>query len=156
MLCSFYLVLSSCCLCPFHQSNKSPHATNQQQSTNTTCATALLRVDLRLVSTAYHNTTTRNHARGLKNCVWINPYIAQLSPLFDEGMKKGYFLKRENGDVWQWDLWQAGMAIIDLTNPAACQWFAQKLQALLDLGVDYFKTDFGERIPTDVVYHDGS
>ena len=23
-------------------------------------------------------------------------------------------------------------------------------------GVDYFKTDFGERIPTDVVYHDGS
>ena len=28
--------------------------------------------------------------------------------------------------------------------------------ALLDMGVDCFKTDFGERIPTDVVWHDGS
>lgn len=27
---------------------------------------------------------------------------------------------------------------------------------LLDMGVDSFKTDFGERIPLDVVYHDGS
>ena len=27
---------------------------------------------------------------------------------------------------------------------------------LLDMGVDAFKTDFGERIPTDVVYYDGS
>ena len=27
---------------------------------------------------------------------------------------------------------------------------------LLDQGVDCFKTDFGERIPTDVVYYDGS
>ncbi len=27
-----------------------------------------------------------------------------------------------------------------------------KLRALLDMGVDCFKTDFGERIPTDVVY----
>ncbi len=24
------------------------------------------------------------------------------------------------------------------------------------MGVDTFKTDFGERIPTDVLYHDGS
>jgi alpha-D-xyloside xylohydrolase len=27
---------------------------------------------------------------------------------------------------------------------------------LLEMGVDAFKTDFGEEIPTDVVYHDGS
>ncbi len=31
-----------------------------------------------------------------------------------------------------------------------------KLRALVDMGVDCFKTDFGERIPTDVVYYDGS
>ena len=64
--------------------------------------------------------------------------------------------KRPNGDVWQWDRWQAGMALVDFTNPAACAWFAGKLRALLDMGVDCFKTDFGERIPTDVVYFDGS
>ena len=94
--------------------------------------------------------------RGLHICVWINPYIAQRSILFDEAMQHGYLLKRPNGDIWQWDMWQAGMAIVDFTNPDACTWFAEKLRVLLKTGVDTFKTDFGERIPTDVVYHDGS
>jgi alpha-D-xyloside xylohydrolase len=94
--------------------------------------------------------------KGLKICVWINPYIAQESKLFDEGAEHGYFIKRANGDVWQWDMWQPGMAIVDFTNPAACKWFSDKLSELIDMGVDCFKTDFGERIPTDVVYYDGS
>ncbi|SDM81022.1 alpha-xylosidase [Sediminibacillus halophilus] len=98
----------------------------------------------------------RLKAKGLKICVWINPYIAEKSPLFDEAAANGYLLKKENGDVWQWDLWQAGMGIVDFTNPDACQWYAGKLKSLLDMGVDTFKTDFGERIPTDVVYFDDS
>ena len=98
----------------------------------------------------------RLKSRGLHICVWINPYIAQRSALFDEGAKRGFLLKRPNGDVWQWDRWQAGMGIVDFTNPEACRWFGDKLRALVDMGVDCFKTDFGERIPTDVVYYDGS
>lgn len=94
--------------------------------------------------------------RGLKICLWINPYIAQRSSLFDEGKEKGYLLKKPNGDVWQWDMWQAGMALVDFTNPEACEWYKSKLRTLLDIGVDAFKTDFGERIPTDVMYYDGS
>jgi alpha-D-xyloside xylohydrolase len=95
--------------------------------------------------------------RGLRISLWINPYIAQRSVLFEEGREHGYLLKRPDGSVWQWDLWQAGMAIVDFTNPAATEWFRSKLQALIDLGVDCFKTDFGERIPTeDVVWSDGS
>lgn len=95
--------------------------------------------------------------KGLKICVWINSYIAQESVLFEEGMKNGYFVKRTNGDVWQWDMWQPGMALVDFTNPAACDWFSSKLEILMDMGVDCFKTDFGERIPTkDVVYYNGA
>lgn len=94
--------------------------------------------------------------KGLKICVWINPYIAQKSPLFDEGIEQGYFLKKENGDIWQWDKWQAGMAVVDFTNPKAVLWYQSCLKKLLDMGVDCFKTDFGERIPTDVIYADGS
>ncbi len=99
---------------------------------------------------------SRLKSRGLRICVWINPYIAQRSILFDEAVKHGYLIKRLNGDIWQTDMWQAGMGIVDFTNPKACKWFADKLRALLDMGVDTFKTDFGERIPTDVIYHDGS
>ncbi|UTJ47541.1 alpha-xylosidase [Atlantibacter subterranea] len=98
----------------------------------------------------------RLKARGLKICVWINPYIGQKSPLFLEGMEKGYLLKRPNGAVWQWDKWQPGLAIVDFTNPAASAWYANHLKRLVKMGVDCFKTDFGERIPTDVVWHDGS
>lgn len=97
----------------------------------------------------------RIKAKGLKVCVWINPYIGQESTLFDEGMEKGYFLKRPDGSVWQWDMWQPGMAIVDFTNQDACRWYTQKLEKLLDMGVDCFKTDFGERIPTDCVYFNG-
>ena len=99
---------------------------------------------------------SRLKERGLRICVWINPYIAQRSPLFAEGAQHSYLLHKPNGDVWQTDQWQAGMGIVDFTNPDARRWYADKLRALLDMGVDCFKTDFGERIPTDVVWSDGS
>lgn len=98
----------------------------------------------------------RLKAKGLHICVWINSYIAQKSPLFKEAMEAGYLLKNEDGSVFQTDLWQAGMGIVDFTNPKACQWYSSYLQKLIDQGVDCFKTDFGERIPCHVVYHDGS
>ncbi|CAM5288537.1 alpha-xylosidase [Streptomyces narbonensis] len=98
----------------------------------------------------------RLKARGLRVGMWINPYIAQKSALFEEGRERGHLVKRPNGDVWQWDLWQPGMALVDFTNPDARTWFQDRLRPLLAQGVDCFKTDFGERIPTDVVWHDGS
>lgn len=94
--------------------------------------------------------------RGLKICVWLNPYIGERSTLFEEGMQNGYLLKTPSGDVYQIDQWQPGMGLVDFTNPAAAKWYADKLRGLLDMGVDAFKTDFAERIPTEVVYHDGS
>lgn len=95
--------------------------------------------------------------KGLNICVWINPYIGQESELFSVGCQRGYFVKRTNGDVWQWDMWQPGMALVDFTNPAACRWYQAELEKLLDMGVDCFKTDFGERIPSEnVTYFDGS
>lgn len=97
------------------------------------------------------------HDRGIRVCVWINPYIAQKSPLFEEAAAQGYLLCRKDGSVWQTDMWQAGMGIVDFTHPEARKWYQEKLRGLLRMGVDCFKTDFGERIPRgDVVYHDGS
>ncbi|HEY4990170.1 MAG TPA: alpha-xylosidase, partial [Opitutaceae bacterium] len=98
----------------------------------------------------------RLHARGLKVCVWINPYLGQRSSLFAEASRKGYLLKKADGSVWQTDLWQPGMGIVDFTNPGATAWYQGHLRRLSTMGVDAFKSDFGERIPTDVVYFDGS
>ena len=97
-----------------------------------------------------------HNERDLHLSIWINPYIAQRSALFAEGAAKGYLVKRPDGSVWQWDMWVAGMGLVDFTNPEATRWFQDKLRALLGQGIHAIKTDFGERIPTDVVWHDGS
>lgn len=94
--------------------------------------------------------------RHIRTSYWLNSYIAQRSPLFDEAKRLGYLIKKKNGDVWQTDLWQAGMGIVDFTNPDAYRWFQDKLRPLIKQGIDCIKTDFGERIPTDVVFSDGS
>lgn len=102
---------------------------------------------------------SRLKASGLakKISVWTNPYLGQASPAFKLAAEKGYLLKRKNGDIFQWDLWVAGMAIVDFTNPEARKWFASCLEALFDQGVDAIKTDFGERIPSeDVQWYDTS
>ncbi|ORY61345.1 glycoside hydrolase family 31 protein [Pseudomassariella vexata] len=101
----------------------------------------------------------RLKSSGLVNkvCVWINPYIAQHGAVFETAAKNGYLLKRKNGDIWQWDLWHAGMALVDFTNPAAVDWYVGCLNGLFEQGVDAIKTDFGERIPTlDVEWFDKS
>ncbi len=94
---------------------------------------------------------------GVGICVWINPYIAQASPLFDEAAQAGYLLHRTDGSVFQTDFWQSGMGIVDFTNPDACKWFADKIRGLCASGVDAVKTDFGERIPArNVRWHNGA
>jgi alpha-D-xyloside xylohydrolase len=95
-------------------------------------------------------------SKGLKTCLWINPCIAERSQLFDEARSRGYLLKTTDGDVWQRSEWQAGMAYVDFTNPEATRWYQAELRKLLRMGVDAFKTDFGDEIPTDVTYFDGS
>lgn len=95
--------------------------------------------------------------RGLQISIWINPYVAQGTAFFREGLEKGYLLKRADGKgVKQVDTWQQGMAFVDFTNPDAVEWYKDRLRKLMVTGIDCFKADFGERIPVDVQYHDGS
>lgn len=97
------------------------------------------------------------HKQGIRTCVWLNPYVSQLSDLFEEGKEKGYFLKTKDGkSVWQTDHWMPGMAVVDFTNPEASKWYAEQVATVIRLGVDAIVADFAEHIPTDVTYYDGS
>ncbi len=115
------------------------------------------------------------HARGLKLSLWEQPYISIESDRFSEGKARGYFLTRADGEVYVIDYglslaprpdgiirtadsaesWNAPVAIIDLTNPAALAWFQELHRPLLELGVDVFKTDFGEDVPRDAIFSSG-
>ena len=107
--------------------------------------------DVKAMMERYHR------EKGIKICAWINPYVAQGNAMFEEGVQNGYFLMRADGKgVKQVDNWQPGLAVIDFTNPGAVEWYRNKLRGLLAAGVDCIKTDFGERIPTDVRYYNGA
>ena len=43
--------------------------------------------------------------------------------------------------------------IIDFSNPEARKWYSEKIKGLMDIGASAIKTDFGEGIPEDAVYH---
>jgi alpha-D-xyloside xylohydrolase len=95
-------------------------------------------------------------SKAIKVCMWINPYIAEAAPMFEEGAAQGFLLHSLEGDTYQIDHWQPGIGFVDFTNPDACAWYAGKLKELMAIGVDAFKTDFAEKIPTDVRYHNGA
>ena len=115
------------------------------------------------------------HRRGLKLCLWEHPYVSVESDLFAVGKAKGYFVRRPGGGIRVVDYglslaprpdgavraaapsnsWNAPVAIIDLTNPEARAWFKDLHRPLLRRGVDVFKTDFGEDVPADAIFHDG-
>jgi len=115
------------------------------------------------------------HARDLHLCLWEHPYISVESELFEIGRREGYFVKRPDGEVYIIDYglslaprpdgvvrfatpetsWNARVAIVDLTNPAAYRWYQDLHRPVLRMGADVFKTDFGEDIPHDAVFYNG-
>ena len=118
-------------------------------------------------TTNYDEETTSSFIQGMADrkiplhvfhfdCYWMDAY-EWCNFIWDEGMEKGYLVKKKDGSIWQSDLWQPGMGLVDFTNPEAAAWYQEKLKTLLDMGVDCFKTDFGERIPVkDIEYFDHS
>lgn len=111
----------------------------------------------------------------LKLTLWEQPYISIESDLFEIGKREGYFAKRPDGEVYVIDYglslaprpdgvvrlatpetsWNARVAIIDMTNPAAYAWYQDLHRPVFQMGVAAFKTDFGEDVPADAVFHNG-
>lgn len=103
---------------------------------------------------------TKLREMNLRVCLWINPYISEESPVFDEGAAHGYFMKTAAGTPWLGQIWgddvpHPQVAVVDFTNPEACTWYAAMLRGVLKLGAAVFKTDFGEALPPGSFTHDG-
>jgi len=97
-------------------------------------------------------------ARGIRFLGYVNPYLAVDGPLYPEAAAKGYFAKcLDSDEPYAVDFGEFYAGVVDFTNPAACDWFAEDVigQRMLDFGLDGWMADFGEYLPTDLRLHDG-
>ena len=97
--------------------------------------------------------------RGIRFLGYTNPYLANDGALFAEAAELGYFALRQDSDeVALVDFGEFDCGVVDFTNPAACDWFADRVigREMLDFGLSGWMADFGEYLPTDIRLFDGS
>jgi alpha-D-xyloside xylohydrolase len=95
--------------------------------------------------------------RGVKLCLWENPYVFNDTEMYREGAAKGYFARVPDGEPApsMENPPQVENVVLDFTNPEAVRWWQEKHLRYLRMGVAAFKTDFGEGAPVDALYADG-
>jgi alpha-glucosidase len=90
--------------------------------------------------------------RGIRFLGYVNPYIAADGSLFHEADAAGYFAKDGAGKTALVDFGEFDCGVVDFTNSAAAEWFAERVigQNMLDFGLSGWMADFGEYLPIDV------
>jgi alpha-D-xyloside xylohydrolase len=92
--------------------------------------------------------------RGVKLCLWENPYIWEGTPMYEEGRKRGYLVRTRDGGLAQ-PVGHPYAGLPDFSNPRAVRWWQKKHRPLLHDGVAAFKTDYGDTVPEDALFADG-
>lgn len=87
---------------------------------------------------------------------YINPYLVQGGVLFNEAKEQDFFVKRPDGSDYLFDFGEFDCGIVDLTNPAAFEWYKNVIKTnLIGMGFKGWMADFGEYLPADAVCFNG-
>ncbi|VWX47137.1 alpha-glucosidase [Novosphingobium sp. 9U] len=98
-------------------------------------------------------------ARGIRFLGYVNPYLANDGVQYQEALSAGYLALRQDSDEpYLVDFGEFDCGVVDFTNPAALDWFADRVigREMLDFGLSGWMADFGEYLPVDLRLHDGS
>lgn len=90
-------------------------------------------------------------AQGIRFLGYVNPYLCSDGTLFPEAEAAGFLARDAAGGTYVVDFGEFGCGVIDLTQPEACAWFAERVigREMLGLGLGGWMADFGEYLPTD-------
>jgi alpha-D-xyloside xylohydrolase len=94
--------------------------------------------------------------RHVRLCLWENPYVWRDTALFKEWDKLRHFARTSDSRAAP-SLENPKEAVcFDFTRPDAVRAWQDQHRALLRSGVAAFKTDYGEGVPSDALFADGT
>lgn len=94
--------------------------------------------------------------KGVRFLGYFNPFIAEDYDQFAEAKEKGYLVKKKNDEPYLFQIITFKGGLLDVTNPAAVDWFKGFARTAADMGMSGWMCDFGEWLPYDAVLFNGS
>lgn len=93
--------------------------------------------------------------RGVHFLGYINPYLVEGSPMYEQCKDKGYLVKNKDGSVYSFKTTTFAAGMMDLTNPSMVKMLKDTIikKNMIDLGISGWMADFGEYLPANVVLH---
>lgn len=93
-------------------------------------------------------------AKGFRTCLWVNPYLPDGSPIYEEAAERGYLLRSLRGGLARLSHGEP-VGMVDFSHSGAREWWKEKLRELLHDGAAVIKPDYGDRVPEDAIFSDG-
>lgn len=102
------------------------------------------------------------HQLGFHVITIIDPGVKQDENyrIYQEGIKKGYFVKAPNGQIYVNKVWPGKAVYPDFGRKAVRKWWSENCKFLVELGVDGIWDDMNEpasfngEIPEDIIFSD--
>jgi hypothetical protein len=91
---------------------------------------------------------TKLHERGYHVVCWETPSLWDSASTYREAKTNGFLVLKPDGSELRID-WLENAVKIDFRKPSARDWWQRLHEPLIDMGVDGFKTDGGERMPDE-------
>ncbi|MCB1200860.1 MAG: alpha-glucosidase [Leptospiraceae bacterium] len=104
----------------------------------------------------FKNWTSELKKKNIVTLGYINSFLADSGPMFEEAVAKGYLVKNAEGK--DYEIKTAGFPayLVDLTNPAAFAWLKEVIKKnMIGNGLGGWMADFGEWLPFDAKLHSG-
>lgn len=94
-------------------------------------------------------------ARGVRFLGYFNPFVLPKNEHYAPGAEKGWLIKKNATDPYDFLIVTFAGSMLDVTHPEAGAWFQGFARAATDLGMKGWMADFGEWLPWDAVLAQG-
>jgi len=99
---------------------------------------------------------TQLNAQGIKFLGYNNCFLMKHGDQYKEAEKKGYLIKKKDGNVYDILMLTFSVGMIDLSNPEAWEWIKEIIKEnMLKIGLSGWMCDYAEYIPMDCALYSG-